>query len=883
MTDTVNDHDVAIIGIAGRFPGARNVEEFWANLRAGLDSVRVLTPSELAEGGVDGGLASDPSYVPVSSMLADIDLFDAGFFGYTPREARLLDPQGRLFLECVWEALENAACDPASFGGTIGLFASQSPSTYLLWNLRSRLARDEFILAARNLQTVIATGNDFLASRVWYKLNLTGPSVNVQSACSSSLVAVHMARLSVLAGECDIALAGGVSIYLPQQTGYRYQEGMVLSPDGRCRPFDENGRGVVFGRGAGVVVLKPLDRAVADGDRILAVIKGSAINNDGAMKAGFTAPSVDGQTRVIVEAMANAGVTAGSIGYVETHGTGTAQGDPIEFAALVNAFATDAPRPRRCAIGSVKSNIGHLDAAAGVTGLIKTVLMLQHRELPPTLHFTRPNPQMDFAGSPFRLNDRLTDWAGDGKPRRAGVSAFGLGGTNAHVVVEEAPAIEAPRAAAKVDRPCHLLTLSAKTPEALRAVAAGYADHLERSTDRLADICHTATTGRAHWSHRAAVLADSPDRTAERLRLLARDQVDLGVAAGRAEGAPRVAFLFAGQGGQYPGMGRQLYETQPVFRAAIDRCAASLRDWLDRPLLEVMFSADPADARIHETQYTQPALFAVEYAMSELWRSWGVEPAAVIGHSMGEYAAACVAGAVSLEDALPLVAARARLTHGAPGAGAMAAVFAPERVVARAIADVADRLAVAAVNGPEHVVISGDEAVLVERAARFEQAGVRVTRLYVSHGFHSPLMDPVLDEFERAVACARFGEPRIPLISNVTGRQAGPAELGQPSVLAQPSARDRQVPRRHHHPPAAGLSLVPRGRTASDPDRRRAAVHRRPGPALARVAAPRPGGLAADHGRARCPVRGWRAGELAGVRCGVPAAPRRAADLSIST
>ncbi len=753
MIAEVNDYDVAIIGIAGRFPGARNVQEFWTNLRDGVESIRFLTPAELAEGGVDPAVASDPSYVPASSSLAEIDMFDAAFFGYTPRDARLLDPQGRVFLECVWEALENAACDPATFGGRIGVFASQSASTYMLRHLHSTLAPHEFILSANNIQTVIAAGNDFLATRVSYKLNLTGPSVNVQTACSSSLVAVHMARQSVLTGECDVALAGGVSIYLPHQAGYHYQEGMILSPDGHCRPFDAKARGAVFGRGAGVVVLKPLAAALADGDLVLAVIKGSAINNDGAVKAGYTAPSVEGQARVIVEALANAGVTADTIGYVEAHGTGTPQGDPIEIAALVSAFSADRPGVGRCAIGSVKSNIGHLDVAAGVTGLIKTVLMLQHRELPPTLHFTAPNPQIDFASSPFRVNNRLTEWHADGGPRRAGVSAFGIGGTNAHMVLEEAPPVE--RRRADFERPCHLLTLSAKTPAALRALADRYADHLAATSDGLGDICHTAAIGRTHWNHRAAVLVDTPDRTVERLRLLAQEQLDLGVSAGQAGERPRIAFLFAGQGGQYPGMGRQLYEAQPVYRAAIDRCAASLRHELPRPLLDVMF-ADADDATIHQTQYTQPALFAVEYAMSELWRSWGLEPAAVIGHSMGEYVAACVAGAISLEEALPLVAARARLTSGAPGSGAMAAVFAPEAVVARAIADVSDRVAIAAVNGPEHVVISGDEALVTARAATFEQAGVRVQRLHVSHGFHSPLMEPVLDRVRAGRAASAF-------------------------------------------------------------------------------------------------------------------------------
>jgi acyl transferase domain-containing protein/SAM-dependent methyltransferase len=767
----VDDLDIAIVGMAGRFPGARTIDEFWRNLRAGVDAVRFLTAEDLARGGMDPSIVRDPSYVPASMILDDADMFDAGFFGYTPREAQTLDPQGRVFLECVWEALEHAGCDPNSYPGTIGVFACQSASTYLLGHLHGQIAFREFILSTTNLQSVIAAGHDFLPTRVSYKLNLTGPSVNVQSACSSSLVAVHLARQSLLTGECDAAIVGGVSIYLPQQAGYHYQEGMILSPDGRCRPFDAEANGTIFGRGVGVVVLKPMAAALRDGDEIYAVLKGSAVNNDGAGKVGYTAPGVDGQARVVAEALANAGVDADTISYIEAHGTGTAQGDPIEVAALSRAFRATTNRTQFCAIGSVKGNVGHLDVAAGVTGLIKTVLMLRHRERLPSLHFTRPNPLIDFANSPFYVNGSLAPWDAEA-PRRAGVSSFGMGGTNAHIVLEEAPAIDARRLAG--DRSVHVLTLSAKTSKALAESAGRYETWLRGAPDAdLAAMCYTTNVGRAHFSHRAGIPVRSREQALNALGAVAAGKSAPLVSTGVAPRTPpNVAFLFTGQGSQYSGMGRALYESEPVFKAALDRCAALCHE-LDVPLLSVMFDPQHA-ATLDQTRYTQPALFALEYALVVLWRSWGVTPSLVLGHSLGEDIAACVAGIFSLEDGLRLIVARARLMQALPQTGEMVTLFGRESRIREAVAQHAPVVSIAALNGPDIVLISGERSAVRSIVAELAQEGIKSRPLTASHAFHSALMDPMLDAFEAIARGVNYSAPSIPLLSNVTADIAPP-------------------------------------------------------------------------------------------------------------
>ncbi|HEY9420051.1 MAG TPA: type I polyketide synthase, partial [Thermoanaerobaculia bacterium] len=754
-----NTHDlsIAIIGMAGRFPGASDVEQLWLNLRDGVESIRFFDPSEL-EGSVTAqSEPEDPSFVRANGMLDDIERFDAGFFDFNPREAEITDPQQRVFLECCWEALERAGYDSESFTGSIGVFAGAGMNSYLLNNV---LAHPELLRTVAPFQILVGADKDYLAPRVSYKLNLKGPSVSVQTACSTSLVAVHLACQSLQDFQSDLALAGGVSIRVPQRAGYRYTEGGIYSPDGHCRAFDRQAGGTVSGSGAGVVVLKRLEDALADGDQILAVIRGSAINNDGSAKVGFTAPSVEGQVAVISEALSAAGVPPESIGYVEAHGTGTALGDPIEITALNQAFG--AGSEGTCAIGSVKSNIGHLDTASGVTGLIKTVLALRNQEIPASLHFQEPNPEIDFAAGPFYVNAALREWKPNGAPRRAGVSSFGIGGTNAHAVVEEAPELEP----SGPSRPWQLLLISARTPSALETATDNLARHLEEHPEQpLADVAFTTQVGRRAFKHRRALVCrDGEDAVAV---LAARDPHRILTLTQEDRERP-VAFLFPGQGAQYPGMGRDLYDSEPAFRKAIDACARELQPHLGLDLRTVLYpQGDPEAAakRLERTELAQPALFAVEYALAELLREWGIRPAAMIGHSIGEYVAACLAGVFSLRDALALVAVRGRLMQGLP-AGAILVVPRPEEEARKLMED---GLALAAVNGPSFSVLSGP----VER--------IEARRLHTSHAFHSGMMDPILEEFAREVGKVRLSEPKTPYLSNLTGAWIEPSQATDPA------------------------------------------------------------------------------------------------------
>jgi len=786
--DTHDDEtDIAVIGMAGRFPGARDLTQFWANVAGGVESISVLTDDQLASAGVPASIRQSPDYVPAASRLEDADCFDASFFGYSPREAAFMDPQSRVCLELAWHAVEDAGYCSLDYAGSIGVFATASLNTYLLQNLAGRLDEQDFVLGLGNIPIVLGNGPDFVATRVSYKLNLRGPSVAVQTACSSSLTAIHLARQSLLNGECDLALAGGVSIYLPQDRGYRWQDGMILSSDGHCRAFDADADGIVFGRGGGMVLLKPLARALEDGDRVRAVIKGSAANNDGSRKVGFTAPSVTGQSRVIAEALADAGLRADSISYIEAHGTGTTLGDPIEIAGLTEAFRKHTTRAGYCAIGTVKTNIGHLDVAAGVTAFIKTVLMLENRQLPPSLHFNNPNPAIDFATSPFYVNTSLRPWEGIAGRRRAGVSAFGIGGTNVHLVVEEAksPVKKAERA----DRPMHVMRVTARTDDALTTLTSNIASRLDGAdVPSIGDACYTANTGRAHHAHRVVVRATSTPELRTSLEAAATGSDDPRVVRGQfvADDAPPVAFLFTGLGAQLVGMGESLYRTQPVFRAALERCDTLLRPYLQRPLLSVLYPKAGERSPIDETTYGQPVMFAFEYALSMLWQSWGVRPAAVLGHSLGEYAGACLSGLLPLEEALRLVSTRARLADTLPPGGGMAAAFASERQVRDAIGDDAKLVSIASVNGPESIVMSGTTEALTRVAGRLTERQFEVRMLNVTQAFHSGMLDPVLDEYERAVAQTTFGRAEIPIISNVSG-----------GVLSDADGRDARYWRRH--------------------------------------------------------------------------------------
>ena len=769
--------DIAIVGMSGRFPGAGDLDEFWQNLRDGVESIARFSEQELASSGIDPAVLRQQDYVPAAAVLEDIDQFDAGFFGCTPKEAQIMDPQQRLFLECAWEALEDAGTNPETYNGQIAVYAGANFSNYMLSTLYPKRGVGGFV---QDFQMLIGNAPDYLASRASYKLNLTGPSVSVQTACSTSLVAVCMGCQGLLSYQCDMVLAGGVTVRVPQKAGYVYEAGGILSPDGHCRAFDAKAQGTLLGNGVGIVALKRLGDAIADKNRIHAVIKGSAINNDGAHKIGYTAPGVDGQAKVIAMAQAVAGIDPETISYIEAHGTGTALGDPIEIEALTRVFRARTSKRGFCAIGSIKTNFGHLEAAAGIAGLIKTVLALKHGLLPPSLHFEQGNRGIDFESSPFYVNHCLSEWKRGKFPRRAGVSSFGIGGTNAHVVMEDAPARQA--ADARDERPLHLLTLSAKSAEALREQAARYADFLGReASESFADICFTANTGRAHFGHRIAVVAESRADARKKLERLASGESPAGLLQGNTENArsPKVAFLFTGQGSQYVGMGRQLYETEPAFRKALRECDAILRGILDASLLQVLYpEGDAAGSPLNATAYTQPVLFAFEYALARLWQSWGVQPAAVMGHSLGEYVAACVAGVLGLEDALKLVTERAAQMNRLPQDGAMIALFADEARVARAIEPYLLEVSIAAVNGPENVVISGTTAAVTRIAAELLAEGVNSQALTVSHAFHSPLMEPMLPGLERKAAELRYSLPQVSLISGVTGSLIQGAEAG---------------------------------------------------------------------------------------------------------
>ncbi|MEP6916358.1 MAG: amino acid adenylation domain-containing protein, partial [Acidobacteriota bacterium] len=637
---------VAIVGMAGRFPGAADLAAFWRNLAGGVESVTFFSNDELARAGVESARLADPRYVPARAIVDGIEQFDAGFFGYSPREAELIDPQQRLFLECAWHALEDSGCDPSRTDARIGVFGGVGMNTYIMHILANPAVFED----AGVFQVAVASDKDFLTTRVAYKLNLRGPSITVQTGCSTSLVAVHVACRSLLDGECDMAMAGGVRLALPQQAGYLYEPGGIVSPDGHCRAFDAKAQGTVSGSGVGVVVLKRLDDAVADRDQIVAVIRGSAINNDGAEKVGYTAPSVRGQGAVVRAALDAAGVSASAISYIEVHGTGTALGDPIEIAALADAFEGSGSAPGSCAIGSVKTNIGHLDAAAGVAGLIKTALALQHTTLPASLHFESPHPEIDFAATPFVVNSRSIEWAPSSGPRRAGVSSFGIGGTNAHVILEQAPTppVSGP------SREWQVLPISARSARALDAATADLAAHLRANGQGpLPDVAFTLQTGRRQFEHRRALIARDTDEAVESLDSLRTTAVWTGTSG---SDPCRAAFLFPGQGAQFVGMCRGLFETEPVFRDEVGRCAALLAPTLGLDLQTVLYPSDdvgaPLSVALGDTAIAQPALFVVEYALAQLWKSCGVEPAAMIGHSIGEYVAACLAGVFSLEDAL---------------------------------------------------------------------------------------------------------------------------------------------------------------------------------------------------------------------------------------
>lgn len=768
---------VAIVGMAGRFPGASNIHEFWKNLQGGVESISHFTDEELEPSFVEpASLRNNPHYVKARGVLEGAETFDAAFFGISPREAELMDPQQRVFLETAWEALETAGYDAHSYAGLIGVFAGMTNNTYAPAVLGNRREADD---PAGALQTMMGNEKDYLATKVSYKLNLRGPSLNFQTACSTSLVAVCQAFQSLLSYQCDMALAGGVSVSCPQKRGYAYYEGAIVSPDGHCRAFDAAAQGTVFSNGVGLVVLKRLQDALQDGDQIYAVIKGAAVNNDGAERASFAAPGVNGQSEVIAMAQALAGIDPETISYIEAHGTATALGDPIEIAALTQAFRLGTNQTGFCALGSVKTNIGHLDAASGVAGLIKTTLALYHKQLPPSLHFTQPNPKIEFTNSPFYVNTELKDWLADQTPRRAGVSSFGSGGTNAHVVLEEAPLRESTRAAPREQ----LLVFSAKTPSALEQLTSKLAYYLTTHPQlNWADIAYTLQTGRRAFPHRRMLVCGDTAEAGAVLQTLEPKRV---ISNDRASGESAVAFMFPGQGTQYVNMGYGLNQTEAVFSTEVTECAEVLAPHLGLDIRSLLYppseQAQFAAQQLDQTFITQPVLFVNEYAIAQVWRQWGITPQAMIGHSLGEYVAACVSGVFSRDDALLLLAGRARLMQSLPP-GAMLAVRLP---VAEVEARLGKKLSIAAINSPTLTVVSGPREEM--QIFQDELAATQITyrRLATSHAFHSQMLDSILSPFGELLRRVKFSPPQIPWVSCLTGNWITAAQATDPDYWVQ--------------------------------------------------------------------------------------------------
>jgi amino acid adenylation domain-containing protein len=748
---------VAVIGMVGRFPGANSVDELWENLCAGREAITFFEKDEIS-GIVDPGLLDDPNYVRAKGILAGAELFDAGFFQISAREAEMMDPQARIFLELAHQALENAGYTVAE-DNKIGVYAGSADNTYFEKHLSGR---SDILDRFGEFQTHLVNDRDYLPTKASYKLNLKGPSISISTACSTSLVAIIQAYQGLLNHQCDVALAGGVSIMPPQNTGYLYQEGSIFTPDGHCRPFDANAQGTSFNNGAGIVVLKRLEEAIADGDRVYAVIKGVGINNDGSDKVSFTAPSISGQMGAILQAQQEAGVNPESISYIEAHGTATPIGDPIEVEALTQAFRTKTAAKQFCGIGSIKSNLGHLTAAAGVAGFIKTVLALYHRQVPPSINFDRPNPYIDFANSPFYVNSQLRDWPAAETPRRAGVSSFGGGGTNAHVILEES----LQTIPSSPSRPYQLLLLSGKTTTAIEQLTTDLQNYLQHNPDLdLADIAYTLQQGRKRYNHRRFVVCHNSAEAVENLATLPPHLTNT-----RHQDRPSldVVFMFPGQGSQYVNMGLNLYRQEAVFQQAVDSCAEILQPLLDQDIRELIYAETAqlaaSNQLLEQTRYTQPALFTIEYSLAKLWQSWGIQPQAMVGHSIGEFVAACLAGVFSLADALQLVAARGKLMWDLP-AGSMLSVRMP---VAELESRLAAELSIAAINSRSLCVVSGATPAIEELQRILTAEEVVCKLLHTSHAFHSVMMEPIVAPFAQLVASIPLSPPQIPFVSTTT-------------------------------------------------------------------------------------------------------------------
>ncbi|MCC5969956.1 MAG: KR domain-containing protein [Pararhodobacter sp.] len=777
MSSDHSDNDIAIIGMSAHLPGADSVAQYWSNLRDGLSAIRQLDEAALLAAGEDQALMRQPNYVAAAAPLDGFAHFDAEFFGFSPKEAAILDPQHRQFLEVAWEAMEDAGHVPENVAGPVGVYAGCGMGSYFYFNICSNrdLVDDVGMFLLRH------TGNDkdFLSTRVSHIFDLRGPSVNIQTACSTSLVAVHYAIQALLSGECDMALAGGVTIELPQGRGYLYKENEILSPDGECHAFDHRAQGTVFGSGAGCVVLKRLDDALRDGDHVWAVIKGTAVNNDGAQKAGYLAPSVDGQARAIAEAQAVADTPADTIDYVECHGTGTYLGDPIEVAALTQAFRQTSNGTGFCRIGSVKTNIGHLDTAAGVASLIKAALALHHKEMPPSLGYEAPNPTIDFDTSPFQVNAALTPWAERGHPRRAGVNSLGVGGTNAHAVLQEAPERQL---SDESDWPFQLFTLSARNRPALEDASKNLAAHLRTNPDQpLADVAYTLHAGRRAFERRRVVVAETHDEAAT---LLEGDNPQR-VFTHTALQDPDVVFMFPGGGAQYAGMARELYETEPVFREWMDRGLEHLQPKLSYDLRALWLPAEGDEAAANETlkkpSVQLPLIMITEYALAQMLQSWGITPSALVGHSMGENTAACLAGVMSFEDCIGLVHLRGQLFDTVPAGGMLSVPLSLDALTPYLGAE----LDIASINAPELTVVSGPDAALVALAEKLTADGVESQRIAIDIAAHSAMLEPILSRFRAYLASIPLNAPQMQIISNRTGQPLTPEQAQSPDYWVE--------------------------------------------------------------------------------------------------
>ncbi len=789
MSDSFEIEHVAIIGMSGRFPGASNINEFWDNLCNGVESISNFSKEELLENGADPETIKAPDFIGARGVLSNVEMFDDKFFGMNAREATLTDPQHRLFLECTWEAIENGGYTPKAIEGSVGVFAGSSLNTYLLHHVFSNpnVAKD-FVqgFQAEGYPMLLGNDKDYLATRVAHKLDFRGPAISIQTACSTSLVAVVQACQSLLTYQCDAAIAGGVSITFPQQRGYIYQEGALASKDGHCRAFDASATGTVFGSGCGIVFLKRLSEALRDNDNIYSVIKGAAINNDGSDKVSFSAPSINGQAEVISLTHALAEISADTIDYIEAHGTGTPLGDPIEVAALTQAFRETTDKKRFCGLGSVKSNVGHLEVAAGVTGLIKASLAVYNRRIPPSLHFEQPNPNIDFDESPFYMVAEMMDWPEKPHPRRAGVSSFGMGGTNAHIIIEEAP-MEVNRT--KNSTP-HILPVSAQTKESLESACVTLGRFLNEDPSLnfalkkgdLQDISYTLQMGRQHFSYRKAVIAKDLTEASDALTALSTIKQVTQIPKNE---RPSIVFLFPGQGSQSVNMCKDLYQGQSFFRKTVDDCCDKLFSSLGFDLREILYPSEgeeeKAEEQLQTTAVAQPALFVIGYSMAKLLNFWGIQPQALSGHSIGEFVAAVLAEVMSLEDGLRLVASRGRLMQQMPE-GAMLVTKLSEAEVQPFLTE---GLSISAMNAPKNTVISGNFDNIERLKHSFTSQGVNFRELKTSHAFHCEMMSVASQEFKKEVSNISLGKATLKIVSTKTGQWIDPSDWLEPVYWSQ--------------------------------------------------------------------------------------------------